>query len=54
MGDPINDRELLLAMIAAGELRPADLISHRMALEDAPRAYELFDQREATKVVLAP
>ncbi len=54
MGDPINDRELLLAMIVAGELRPADLISHRMALEDAPRAYELFDQREATKVVLAP
>jgi len=54
MGDPINDRELLLAMIAAGELRPAELISHRMALEDAPRAYELFDQREATKVVLAP
>ena len=54
MGDPINDRELLLAMIAAGELRPSELISHRMALEEAPRAYELFDQREATKVVLAP
>jgi 2-desacetyl-2-hydroxyethyl bacteriochlorophyllide A dehydrogenase len=54
MGDPINDRELLLAMIAAGELHPAELISHRMSLDEAPRAYELFDQRQATKVVLAP
>ena len=54
MGDPINDRELLLEMIAAGELRPSELISHRMGLDEAPRAYELFDRREATKVVLAP
>ena len=54
MGDPINDRELLLAMIAAGELHPAELISHRMSLDEAPKAYELFDRREATKVVLAP
>jgi alcohol dehydrogenase len=54
MGDPINDRELLLAMIASGELRPSELISHRMSLDEAPRAYELFDRREATKVVLAP
>lgn len=54
MGDPINDRELLLAMIADGELRPSKLISHEMALDEAPQAYELFDRREATKVVLAP
>jgi threonine dehydrogenase-like Zn-dependent dehydrogenase len=54
MGDPLNTRELLLAMIASGELRPAELISHRMALDEAPRAYELFDRREATKVVLTP
>jgi alcohol dehydrogenase len=54
MGDPINDRELLLAMIASGELRPSELISHRMSLDEAPHAYELFDRREATKVVLAP
>jgi 2-desacetyl-2-hydroxyethyl bacteriochlorophyllide A dehydrogenase len=54
MGDPVIDRELLLAMIASGELRPSELISHRMSLDEAPRAYELFDRREATKVVLAP
>lgn len=52
MGDPLNDRELLLAMIADGRLRPAELISHRMDLEDAPRAYEIFDRREASKIVL--
>lgn len=54
MGDPITDRELLLAMIAAGELHPAELITHRLPLDQAPRAYELFDRREATKVVLEP
>jgi alcohol dehydrogenase len=54
MGDPINYRELLLAMIAAGEIHPAELISHRMSLDEAPRAYELFDRREANKVVLTP
>ncbi len=54
MGDPINDRELLLAMIAAGELRPAELISHQLGLDEAPRAYEMFDRREASKVVLSP
>jgi alcohol dehydrogenase len=54
MGDPVSDRELLLAMIAAGELHPTELISHQMSLDDAPRAYELFDRREATKVVLVP
>jgi 2-desacetyl-2-hydroxyethyl bacteriochlorophyllide A dehydrogenase len=54
MGDPITDRELLLAMIAAGELHPAELISHRMSLDDVQQAYALFDQRQATKVVLAP
>jgi alcohol dehydrogenase len=54
MGDPVTDREVLLAMIAAGELRPSELISHRMSLDEAPHAYELFDRREATKVVLAP
>ncbi len=54
MGDPISDREQLLAMIAAGQLHPARLISHEMPLDDALKAYQLFDRREATKVVLTP
>jgi threonine dehydrogenase-like Zn-dependent dehydrogenase len=52
MGDPLNDREALLAMIADERLRPSRLISHRFALEQGPDAYALFDRREATKVVL--
>ena len=54
MGDPINDREMLLAMIADGELHPAELISHQMPLDDAAKAYDLFDRRVASKIVLAP
>ena len=54
MGDPVNDRELLLAMIGEHLLHPAALISHEFPLEEAPKAYELFDRREATKVVLTP
>lgn len=52
MGDPLNDREALLAMIADERLRPSQLISNRFPLEQGPEAYALFDRREATKVVL--
>ena len=44
----------VLGMISAGLLDPAPLVTHRMALEDAPEAYALFDRREALKVVLTP
>ncbi|HXW59866.1 MAG TPA: zinc-binding dehydrogenase, partial [Solirubrobacteraceae bacterium] len=44
----------VLAMISAGLLDPAPLVTHRMSLDDAPEAYELFDRREALKVVLSP
>ena len=40
--------------LVAGRLDPTPLISHRLPLEDAPRGYELFDAREATKVLLEP
>ena len=42
------------AMMAAGTLDPAPLISHSLHLEQAPLGYDLFDRREATKVVLVP
>lgn len=54
IGDPTQDGELLLARVAAGELDPTSVITHRMPLADAAEAYRLFDSREATKVVLAP
>lgn len=46
----------LLERIAAGELDPTFIITHRMALEEAPRGYELFQQKRdgCVKVVLRP
>ena len=44
----------LLDLIAAGRLRPEVIISHRMRLDQAAAAYRMFDQREATKIVLRP
>jgi threonine dehydrogenase-like Zn-dependent dehydrogenase len=48
--------ERLLPLVAEGRLAPSAVISHRMPLEDGPRAYALFDERRdgCTKVVLAP
>jgi threonine dehydrogenase-like Zn-dependent dehydrogenase len=40
--------------LAAGRLDPTPLVSHRLPLEEGPRGYDLFDRREATKVVLLP
>ena len=46
----------LLARIEAGEIDPSFVISHRMSLEDAPQAYEIFKNKreDCTKVVLTP
>jgi alcohol dehydrogenase len=44
----------VLAMLAAGVLDPAALVTHHMALDEAPAAYALYDRREALKIVLAP
>lgn len=43
-----------MAAVAAGTIDPTPLISHRLGLEEAARGYELFDRREATKVMLTP
>jgi alcohol dehydrogenase len=42
------------AMLGDGRLGVEALITHRLPLEEAPTGYELFDRREATKVLLAP
>jgi threonine dehydrogenase-like Zn-dependent dehydrogenase len=46
--------EAAMAEVVAGRIDPIPIISHRLALEDASLGYELFDSREATKVVLVP
>lgn len=44
----------VLALIAAGKLDPAPLVTHRMKLDEAAEAYDLYDRREALKIVLTP
>lgn len=46
----------LLEFIENGDLSPADIITHRMSLEDAAKGYEIFNekQEDCRKVVLTP
>jgi threonine dehydrogenase-like Zn-dependent dehydrogenase len=54
IGDPTADAGPLLDRMAAGNLDPTPVVTHRMPLAEAAEAYRLFDSREATKVVLHP
>jgi threonine dehydrogenase-like Zn-dependent dehydrogenase len=46
----------LLQRIRAGEIDPSFVITHRMALEDAPHGYEIFRDKKdgCEKIVLSP
>ncbi|HXA55576.1 MAG TPA: zinc-binding dehydrogenase, partial [Solirubrobacteraceae bacterium] len=50
----IGHVDRVLALMAAGALDPAPLVTHHMPLDDAPEAYALYDRREALKIVLRP
>ena len=50
----IGHVDRVLAMMAAGVLDPTPLVTHRMPLDDAAEAYELYDRREALKIVMRP
>jgi 2-desacetyl-2-hydroxyethyl bacteriochlorophyllide A dehydrogenase len=50
----IGHVDRVLAMMAAGVLDPAPLVTHHMKLEDAAEAYAVYDRREALKIVLTP
>jgi 2-desacetyl-2-hydroxyethyl bacteriochlorophyllide A dehydrogenase len=45
-----------IQLVAAGRLRPADLITHHVPLSEAPRAFELLDTRAdgVIKIILEP
>lgn len=43
-----------MAEVEAGRMDPLPLVTHRLSLEDAPLGYDLFDRREALKVLLSP
>jgi len=46
----------LLEHIEAGRLNPEAIVTHRLALEDAERGYEMFDEKQerCRKVILVP
>ncbi len=44
----------VLALLEAGKLDPSPLVTHHMALDEAPEAYRIYDNREALKIVLTP
>jgi threonine dehydrogenase-like Zn-dependent dehydrogenase len=46
--------EEAMRAVAEETIDPLPIISHRLPLVDAPKGYELFDRREATKVILTP
>jgi 2-desacetyl-2-hydroxyethyl bacteriochlorophyllide A dehydrogenase len=50
----IGHLDRVLAMLAAGVIDPGPLVTHHMSLDDAPEAYEIYDRREALKIVLTP
>jgi 2-desacetyl-2-hydroxyethyl bacteriochlorophyllide A dehydrogenase len=50
----IGHVDRVLAMMASGVLDPTPLVTHHMALADAGEAYEVYDRREALKIVMAP
>ena len=44
----------LLELVRDGRIDPKVIISHRLSLDETPKGYELFDQKQALKVVLDP
>jgi 2-desacetyl-2-hydroxyethyl bacteriochlorophyllide A dehydrogenase len=48
----IGHVDRVLGMLAAGTLDPTPLVTHHMKLDQAPEAYEIYDRREALKIVL--
>jgi 2-desacetyl-2-hydroxyethyl bacteriochlorophyllide A dehydrogenase len=44
----------VLELLVSGELDPTPLVTHHMKLEDAVEAYEIYDAREALKIVMTP
>ena len=44
----------VIGLLEAGKLDPTPLVTHHMPLDEAAEAYELYDRREALKIVLTP
>ena len=44
----------VIAALVDGRLDPSPLVTHHMKLDDAAEAYDVYDRKEALKVVLTP
>jgi 2-desacetyl-2-hydroxyethyl bacteriochlorophyllide A dehydrogenase len=54
LANVIGHVDRVLAMMAGGVLDPTPLVTHHMKLADASEAYEVYDRREALKIVMTP
>lgn len=43
-----------LALLASGRVRVKEIVSHRLALDELPRALELLETRQARKIIMEP
>lgn len=50
----VNYMDEVMALTEAGKLTPSQIISHRLPMSQAAEAYEMFENREATKILLDP
>ncbi len=50
----ISHLDPVLELLASGRLDPTPLVTHHMPLTQAREAYDLYDRREALKIVLTP
>ncbi|HEY2160120.1 MAG TPA: alcohol dehydrogenase catalytic domain-containing protein [Solirubrobacteraceae bacterium] len=50
----IGHVDRIVSMLEAGTLDPTALVTHHMPLDDAAEAYQIYDRREALKIVLTP
>jgi 2-desacetyl-2-hydroxyethyl bacteriochlorophyllide A dehydrogenase len=54
LANVVGHVDRVLALMEAGKLDPAPLVTHHMPLDEASEAYRLFANREALKIVLEP
>ncbi len=50
----IGHVDAVLDLMQAGKVDPSPLVTHHMKLDDAEEAYEVYDRREALKIVMEP
>ena len=50
----IKHLDSVIAQLESGALDPSPLVTHHMSLDEAPQAYDVYDRREALKIVLRP